>query len=614
MSGADRNQLGSDLVRLGIISPEQLEKALRIAAKAGAGIEATVIKLGFADKNEVYRLLAEKMGVPYVDLATWFTDPTAVDLVPREIASRYTLFPMFRILNSLSVAMVDPTDPAAINQVSAVSGCEVEGYLAARSDILAAIERYYPAPLSAEPARKTVLTTQQAAPDPTELSASSRASQHSGRKDMADVISLILDTAVQQHATAVHIEPLEDRVRIRLRVGEKLREMPSPPNILKAAITAHLKALAGLSISESRTCQNGYFRCRIQQQEIVFRLSVLPTMWGESITLGVSGASGPVLCLDELGFSPECLAELKDALACRSGLLLLVGPPCSGKTTTLHALARYLDPARRKIVLIEDTSGQVSPFCHQVRIDRRGGLDEAKALSEALRQDSDVILIDELTTPAAARLAIEAGSQGPLTLATLTAADSAAALVRLNQLGVQPSTGSTSLLAVVAQQLLRKICPRCTEEYSPPPSLVRRLGLSSDDGVRLARGKGCPSCAGSGYSGKIAVFELVEMNRAIARALSQGESADAIRRIIKAAGRKSVVDAAIEKLLRGETSLEEVSKLNGAKTFSQFRTKRRCPLRVPAKQRPASGGSTTVKKTGGLAASRVTTPKERESG
>jgi type IV pilus assembly protein PilB len=564
VSGVDKNQLGSELVRLGIISAEQLEQALPIAAASGTGIETIVAKLGFASKNDVYRLLADKMGVAYVDLGTCFTDPTSVDLVPREVASRYSLFPMFRILNSLTVAMVDPTDAEAINHVSAVSGCEVEGYLAARSDILAAIERYYPALSPAEPSRKTQPTDQQDNSNRTGLPGSSPASRPSGKRDMDDVISLILNTAVQQDAAAVHIEPVEDRVRIRLRVGEKLREMPSPPNILKAAITAHLKALAGLSLSQSRTCQNGHFRCRVLKREILFRVSVLPTVWGESITLGVSGASSHFSSLDKLGFSPESLAELKKILAHRSGLLLLVGPPRSGKTTTLCAIARYSDPAHRKIVSIEENGGQVIPFCHQVRIDRRGGLDESEAILEALRRDADIVLVDELTSTKATQTAAEAALRGLLIICTVTAADAADAIVRLNQMGVEPSSASTSLLGVVAQRLLRRVCRACIEEYPPPASLARKLNISSGDGCRLARGKGCASCAGSGHSGRIAVFELVQMSAKIARTLCRGESAETIRRVAKAAGCKLLADAAIEKMLKGETSLEEASRLGVA--------------------------------------------------
>ena len=538
--------LGQMLIEAGFITEEQLEIALKEQKRTGEKLGEILLRMGFVTREDILKVLSRQWGVPYIDLKKAFVDPNVIKLVPEETAREHKLIPIEAREGTLVVAMANPNDIYAIDLIESITGYKVEPRLSDEESIFKAIEVYYGVAKSPdqviEESVKLALTEETA----------------EGTPPIAQLVDMIVIKAAIERATDIHIEPDERVVRVRYRIDGILRSYYTLPRKIYGAVVTRVKIIAGLDISEQRVPQDGAFTIPFGLKEIAIRVSTYPTIYGESIVMRLLNKAS-LLSLDQLGFSKDHLKVLRRIINKPYGMVVVTGPTGSGKTTTLYSILSVLNALEKNIMTVEDPSEYRIPLIKQSQVNEKAGFTFAKALRAILRHDPDVILIGEMRDRETAEMGFRAAMTGHLVFSTVHANTAAAAIPRLIDMGIEPFIVASSLLAVIAQRLVRRICPRCKEEYKPDRETLQLLGLREDEGP-FFRGKGCEYCKNSGYKGRIGIYEILEITPEIAKMIAEKASAYDIER---AAGLKKMKEDGIEKAKAGITTLDEILRVVG---------------------------------------------------
>ncbi|MFH1339111.1 MAG: ATPase, T2SS/T4P/T4SS family [Candidatus Omnitrophota bacterium] len=543
-------KIGEMLIEQGFITQHQLNEALEEQKLTGQKIGEILVSKGWIAREEFERVLAKQSGVITFDLSGYIIEPDIVKLVPEDLAVKYKFMPVFKVENTLTVAMVDPSNVFIIDELQRRTGCVIEPVLANEMDIRRAQDQFY----------GTSGTMQEivASIDKDKLAEGEKLGEEA---PVIKIVNLLIIQAVQAKASDIHIEPEEKFLGVRYRIDGILHRQRPLPKELQPAIISRIKIMSSLDIAEKRLPQDGRILMRIGNKEIDFRVSTCPTVFGENVVLRILDRSSLVLGLENLGFPAENLKKFERLISQPYGIILVTGPTGSGKTTTLYSALHRLNREGVNIMTVEDPVEYQFAQMRQVQINPRAGLIFTTALRSFLRQDPDIIMVGEIRDLETAQIAVQAALTGHLVFSTLHTNDAPTAFTRLINMGVEPCLVSSSLLGVLAQRLVRKVCDKCRQRYTPSKELLMTLGLEGKvdpDEVRFNRGKGCSVCSQTGYKGRIAIFELLLNTSAVQELVLQRASADQIRKAAQKEEMTLLREAAIEKLFAGVTSAEEV--------------------------------------------------------
>jgi type IV pilus assembly protein PilB len=556
------SRLGELLVREKLISLQQLQRAQDEAKRSGRRLGATLTQMGFVNDTDLTNFLARQYSLPSINLHEFDVDPDVLKLVPRDIARKHMVIPVNRAGATLIVAMSDPSNIYAIDELKFLTQYNIEPVVASEQSIEEAIQRYY-----------------EKAPDLTEMVGEMELDDvdfESGGDDSVNVVDLekqsgeapvvklcnmILLAAIKKKASDIHIEPYEKEFRIRYRVDGILYEEMRPPLKLRNAITSRIKIMASLDISERRLPQDGRIKLKIgKDKEMDFRVSVLPTLFGEKIVLRLLDKSNLQLDMTKLGFEEKPLSDFKKAISLPYGMVLVTGPTGSGKTTTLYSALSELNKSTRNISTAEDPVEFNLPGINQVQMHDDIGLNFAAALRAFLRQDPNIIMVGEIRDFETAEIAVKAALTGHLVLSTLHTNDATSTISRLLNMGIEPFLVTASVNLVVAQRLARKVCQECKEPAEVNVQSLVDLGVKLEDAqkAQLFKGKGCKTCNNTGYKGRIALYEVMPFIDPLKELVLQGASAAELKAEMIRNGIKSLRISGITKLLEGVTTPEEV--------------------------------------------------------
>lgn len=557
-------KLGELLIKEGLINAAQLEKAVSIQRQEGGRLGEILIKNGIVKEDQLVAVLGRQLGIPYFTLGTGMLKP-AVDqdlehLIPQDFAIKNFVLPLSRTLRSLTVAMADPLDLILIDNLKKLTGCEVNPVIATKSDISKAIEDFYgKSAMLKEAVEASYDLTGVAAPIE-EISSEQELSLDKliARAEEAPVVKLvdlIIRQAIDERASDIHIEPFKDRISLRYRIDGRLYEIPPPAKHLHLPIISRIKILSKLDIAEKRLPQDGAFLVKVEDRPVDLRISTIPTIYGEKVVMRILDRSTVVLDLNVLGFDAEQLQEIRKMIAMPYGLVFLTGPTGSGKTTTLYGILSEIKSPSKNIITIEDPVEYKLEGINQVQIKPDIGLTFATALRSFLRQDPDIMLVGEVRDLETAEICLRSGLTGHLVLSTLHTNDAASAVTRLIDIGIEPYLIAPSLLMVVAQRLVRKLCPDCKEAYEPTPQQLKSVKLKTE---LIYRPKGCVKCNQLGYKGRQCIAEVMVINEGIRTMITQRESFQRIKEEArKSSGMHTLYESAMKKVEEGTTSLEE---------------------------------------------------------
>ncbi len=545
------------MLRAGLVTEAQLDAAIAEQARVGKPLGRILIESGTVAEGDVVRMLAKQVGLEFLDLADFSVDPTTVGLVSEAVARRYQAIPIGWRDDRLIVAMADPANVFALDDIRAVTGSEVVSVVATPSQISETIERYFR--LDTE-----VDSVAQLAADEFEEE-DSIASLNAVVEDAPIVkfVNLLITQAVGDRASDIHVEPTETDLRIRFRIDGVLHEVMRSPRSIQSGVISRLKVMAEINIAERRIPQDGRMSMKVGGRAIDLRVATLPTVYGEKVVMRILDKSQALLRLEELGFLPEQLERFSIAYRKPYGTILVTGPTGSGKSTTLYATLNILNEPHRNIITVEDPVEYRLPGINQVQIHPKAGLTFSSALRSILRTDPDIVLVGEIRDRETAVIGIEAALTGHLVLSTLHTNDSASTPMRLVEMGVEPFLVTSALDAIVAQRLARKLCVNCRETYQPTEAELVEAGwavteLSGNEWPTLHRSVGCASCGRTGYRGRFGIHEVLLMSEELERAVIERRSSEDIAKIAIMQGMITLRQDGLRKVAAGHTSLEEV--------------------------------------------------------
>ncbi|MEA3493069.1 MAG: ATPase, T2SS/T4P/T4SS family [Candidatus Margulisiibacteriota bacterium] len=548
----DRSRsLRESLVKSQILTEEQIKIAIEKGRKTGDTLIKSILSNRLVDENTLISFLEREMDIPRVDLSSYIIDQKALALVPYAVARKYRCLPLFKVGDILTVAMVDPFDVMALDEVRAKTKCEVEPMVATAEEIDSAINQYYGVSGSVADLVKGL------EPEEKDVQGGMIAGL-AEESPVAKLVTLLILRAVGEKASDVHIEPTSKDVRIRYRVDGIMHDVSSAPGYLNSSIVTRIKVMAKMDIAESRVPQDGRFELKSEGRAVDVRVSSFPTIHGECLVLRLLDKKSILLSLTDLGFSKENLIKFEELVKKPYGIILVTGPTGSGKTTTLYATLNHIVTPEKNIMTIEDPVEYELAGIRQTPINPKAGLDFANSLRSIVRQDPDVILVGEVRDLETAKVAIQSALTGHLVFSTLHTNDAAGTLTRLIEMGIEPFLCASSVDAAVAQRLVRNICTKCKEEYFPPKELIAKVGLDPDKDIKFYRGKGCKSCRGTGYAGRTGIYEFLLMDDAIRDLVLKRASSVDIKEAAMKAGMRTLRDDGLLKVLDGITTIEEV--------------------------------------------------------
>lgn len=546
-------KLGRRLVKADVITEQQLADAMEVHKAAGQPIGKVLIDLGYATQGQILALLAQQMRIPYVDFTERKVNPNAITTTPEELARRYTVIPIDFEDDMLLVAMADPRNVLAIDDLRIVTGCEIKVGIATKEDILHAVDQYYKEAAQVDEDFGGL----EVSDDLEEL--------HEISEDapIVKLVNLIITRAVNDRASDIHIEPQEKDMRVRYRIDGVLHEVMRSPRQIQPAVLSRFKIMASMDIAETRKPQDGHCGLSINGHAVDFRVATLPTVYGERIVLRILQKESIMLRLDDLGFLPDSLERFTTAYEKPYGAILVTGPTGSGKSTTLYATLNVLNTQAKNIVTIEDPVEYRLPGINQVQINARAGLTFGKGLRSILRTSPDIVMVGEIRDQETAQIAIEAALTGHLVLSTLHTNDAPGAISRLTEMGIEPFLISSAVDCVQAQRLARKLCSECKESYTPSKQALVDAGfeLDGDEVPTLYRAKGCPKCNGTGYKGRMGIYEVMLASESIERLTVERAPAERIKAAAVEGGMLTLRQDGLEKVKQGITSIEEVMRV-----------------------------------------------------
>jgi type IV pilus assembly protein PilB len=568
------SQIGELLLRDNLITPEQLENALDFQRRNGGRLGTIFIELGYADDDSITSVLSRQYGVPSINLAYFEIDAAVIKLIPVETAQKYMVIPLSRVGSTLTIAMADPTNVFAMDDIKFMTGFNVEPVVATESSIREAVEKYYGTPHSIE-LKKVYDEIAQAEKEAFELDleATGDAEQEisidelqrsSEEAPIIRLVNLFLSESIKKGASDIHIEPYEKDFRVRFRIDGILYNMMTPPLRLRDAIISRVKIMAKMDISEKRLPQDGRIKIRTtlenRKKEIDYRVSALPTLFGEKIVLRILDRDSLPLDMAKLGFEQLSLQRMEAAILKPYGMVLVTGPTGSGKTSTLYSALNRLNTPETNIITAEDPVEYNFRGINQVQIKEQIGLTFAAALRSFLRQDPNIILVGEIRDFETTEIAIKAALTGHLVLSTVHTNDAPSTITRLLNMGIEPFLVATSVHMICAQRLIRKTCNECREEIKPPVQALIDIGFSKEDagGIRSFKGRGCRTCNMTGYKGRIGLYEVMDISDEIQELILVGASAREIKRKAVEEGMITLRHSGLAKIKAGLTTLDEV--------------------------------------------------------
>ena len=548
----------------GTIGESQLEEARSMAANLGIPCEDALIRLGYISSGDLMRAQAEEFGYDYIELEGRQIPNSVIELVTESMARENVVIPIESDGESVVIAMHNPNNIEIIDKLRFVLNREIRPVMAPLESIQAAINRHY-GQSETESVDSMISEFTETQIDFTDVEAAS--AMQDDEDDSAPIIrlaNLIISEAVKERASDIHVEPFEDRVRIRYRIDGALIERDSPPKRLLGALVSRFKIMAKMDISEKRRPQDGRIKTRAGTKEFDLRVSILPTNHGQAVVMRILDRDNIKVGIRNLGFGDDNYRTFQNIIRRPNGIFLVTGPTGSGKTTTLYSALGELNRPDRKIITAEDPVEYYLPGINQVEVRHNIGLDFAKIIKAMLRQAPNAILVGEIRDTETGEMAIQASLTGHLVFSTLHTNDAPGAITRLIDMGVQPFLVACSLMAVLAQRLVRVVCPKCKEPYTPSPEEVDIFNITPDEVSegQWVRGKGCNNCKHTGYKGRRAVFELMTMNSTLREMAFNSEPAQNIRRQARLLGMRTLVEDAKDKAYQGLTTLAEVYKLS----------------------------------------------------
>jgi type IV pilus assembly protein PilB len=551
-------QLGEALLEEGLISIENLEEAVGEQRRLGRPLGRILIDKGFVTESNLIAMLAKRLGLEFVDLTEYQIDPSASALIPESLARRYKALPVGFDNDKIVVAMSDPSNVLALDDIRTLTGREVAPVVATATDIVAAISRLQRLDRSVESITASSELIEEEVPD------ISRARELVEEAPIVKLVNLLVTQAVEQRASDIHVEPQERDLRIRYRIDGVLHEIMRPPKSIQSGVISRLKIMADMDIAERRIPQDGRVGLVVSGKAIDLRVASLPTVYGEKIVLRILDKSNVLLRLEDLGFAAVNFKRFESAYTKPYGMILVTGPTGSGKSTTLYATLNILNQADRNIITVEDPVEYRLSGVNQVQTNNKAGLTFASALRSILRSDPDIVLIGEIRDRETAQIAIEAALTGHLVLSTLHTNDAPSAVSRLIEMGIEPFLVSSAIDAVLAQRLARRLCPKCKELYVPTREALaeNRFPLAPHEDVpTLYRAGGCSYCSKTGYRGRLALHEVMLMSEEIERLAVERRSSDDINRVALEQGMVQLRSDGLAKVRAGVTSIEEIQRV-----------------------------------------------------
>jgi type IV pilus assembly protein PilB len=550
-------QLGQILIELGFITAEQLETALEEHRKTPKSLGRVLIDLGMIKESDLVRALAEQVGLEFVDLNEFPIDATSTVLLPEALSRRYRAIPIGERDGRLLVAMSDPANVYALDDIRTITGRDVQPVVATANDVEEAIQKFSGmdsqveamASIAAESVDETTADLEEALED----------------APIVKLVNAIMTQAVGDRASDVHLEPAEHNVRIRFRVDGVLHEpMPPAPKSIQGGLISRLKVMADLNIAERRVPQDGRISMKVGGRALDLRVATLPTVHGEKVVIRVLDKSNALLRLEDLGFLENAYDRFSESFRKPYGAILVTGPTGSGKSTTMYSTLNILNEESKNIITVEDPVEYRLAGVNQMQVNPKAGLTFASALRSILRADPDIVLIGEIRDKETATIAIEAALTGHLVLSSLHTNDAPSAISRLVEMDVETFLVASAIDAVVAQRLARKLCERCRVVYQPEQAELEAAGFPEwlwPEIPQLFKAQGCPACSNTGYRGRIGLYEVMRMSEEIERLTVERASADAIRNVAVQQGMMTLRDDGLEKARMGITTLDEVARV-----------------------------------------------------
>jgi len=564
-------KLGEMLIKAGLLTPQKLQEALEYQKTNGGKLGFNLVKLSFVKEEDITRVLSQQYGVPAINLAKIEIDESVVKLIPSEVAQKYLIMPVSRTGATLTIAMMDPTNVFAMDDIKFMTGYNVEPVVASEVAIKDSIDRYYGSvhALELKKVMDEIASEEQTEQnlelleeeEDVDLAKLEAATEEA---PVVRLVNLILTDSIKRGASDIHIEPYEKDFRVRFRIDGVLYEIMQPPMKLRDAITSRIKIMAKLDISEKRLPQDGRIKIKMKLQgknrEMDYRVSVLPTLFGEKIVLRLLDKENLMLDMTRLGFEQESLDKFEKAIFKPYGMVLVTGPTGSGKTNTLYSSISRVNTPETNIMTAEDPVEFNLHGINQVQMKEQIGLNFAAALRSFLRQDPNIILVGEIRDFETAEIAVKAALTGHLVLSTLHTNDAPSTINRLMNMGIEPYLVATSVHLIAAQRLVRRLCKDCKEEIAMPQQALIDIGYSPEDAkqVKLYKGKGCPTCNNTGYKGRVGLYEVMEIADSVREMILTGASSIELRNKAQEEGMISLRGSGLRKIKAGLTTVEEV--------------------------------------------------------
>jgi type IV pilus assembly protein PilB len=568
---AAANRLGEMLLKSGRVTSDQLQRALSAQKAEGGRLGTNLVKLGFLTDEQLVDFLSQHFGVPAINLDGIKVDEQVIKIIPADVARKYTILPIAKQGAKVTIAMMDPTNVFAMDDIKFMTNYNVEPVVASETALRVAIDRYYGSTHAIE--LKKVMeevsdisdASLEVLEDEDDLDLASL-EQQSEEAPVVRLVNIVLTDAIKRGASDIHIEPYEKEYRVRYRIDGVLYEMMHPPLKLREAITSRVKILAKLDIAEKRMPQDGRIKIKTRiggrVKDLDFRVSVLPTIFGEKVVMRLLDKDNLMLDMARLGFEADSLRRFEHAILRPYGMVLVTGPTGSGKTNTLYSALQRINTPDVNIITAEDPVEFNLLGINQVQMKEQIGLNFAAALRSFLRQDPNIILVGEIRDFETAEVAIKAAMTGHLVLSTLHTNDAPSSINRLMNMGIEPFLVATSVHMIVAQRLVRKICSSCKEPLDLPPAALVTLGFSEAEArtLRLFKGRGCERCSSTGYKGRVALFEVMDVDDEVRELILSGASAHELRQKAIQNGMLSLRQSGLQKIRDGVTTLEEVTR------------------------------------------------------
>jgi type IV pilus assembly protein PilB len=565
-AAASGDRLGDLLIREGLITKDQLDKALVEQKSAGTRLGYALVKLGFVQETEITKMLARQYRMPAVDLARFEVDPKIVKMVPADVALKHLVLPLKREGRTLTVAMADPTNLAVLDDLKFITRYDIFPVIAGEYTLRNQLEKHYEQ--VDQQLGKLIEEIAEEGVEELEVLDSKEEEDAAGQAQLVDdapvvkLINAILTDAVKRGASDIHVEAFEHELRVRYRIDGSLQEVMKPPLKLRAALTSRLKIMAALNIAERRVPQDGRIKLKMGKRVIDFRVSTCPVLFGEKIVMRILDKGNLTLDLSKFGFEPKAESDLMKAILNPYGMVLVTGPTGSGKTTTLYSALSRVNTIDVNIMTAEDPVEYNLMGINQVLVRNEIGMTFAAALKAFLRQDPNIIMVGEIRDIETGGIAIKAALTGHLVLSTLHTNDAPSTITRMIDMGIEPFNVSSAVNLIVAQRLVRRICGNCKQEHTYAPEELKALGGDAKEfeGITFYKGKGCDQCGGQGYKGRAGLYEVMALSPELRRMILKGASTAELQEQAVSEGMLTLRMDGIVKIKKGVTTLEEVVK------------------------------------------------------